>query len=692
MISLTNCGREERNVKEEIKDARKLGNDALYEIRNRRVNLQNQITSIQTRINKDLAIIAQGIQGQIVTTIANIQKSLTTSQAEQKRLSGQLDTQSSTITSLQSANKSLEGKVNNIKIPTPTAVDVSNIIASAKQAAVQEVNGLRNQVNSLVAQLTGIQTIIPVLSSGISNVAKSASTANTKADAAMNEARNKGVPDLSPLQKQFDKFTEENKKALGIKDLEISNLSKNFNQQFKDFQRQNDLSSDQRFAEFTKRNNEALGIRDLKISDLSKDFDRRLADFNNSVNLDSQQRFDKFVEQNKQDLRKIGGDLSQSKTDIKKIEEKIKEGEKLNEKGYEELKKIGAKIDGVIPTIAGIPLVVGKAADGINSNISKLPNIGDIENAATTGVCRSTKPGGCMNKALNDQSNNINNNTNNAANNILQGLDTAGTGALVAGQQEILNRLGAQIPGGIGGKLERFSKWLHLDRALNLMIFAATVHNALMLSNDIGQTLLGAINNVLQLIGLKDSEDNAFDLGSIISSSIENLIKGIIGADNYTELKEAWAKANRIYQATTNVLNNFLNLTQVVLQAAELIAAYTGKIGNALKKGGVILENAYGWMNPQPKFNRVTQTLESLQNGASTIQMVTQAPLDIVNATTELTTASTDFIKAIKEDDKPNNKATPTPEPDELKAKETSSKDNSQPLSFDFSDLFDGED
>ena len=125
-----------------------------------------------------MTVIAQSLQGQISTTVANIQKSLTASQAEQKRLSGQLDTQSRTITSLQSANKSLEGKVNNIKIPTPTAVDVSNIIASAKQAAVQEVNGLRNQVNSLVAQLTGIQTIIPVLSSGISNVAKSASTAN----------------------------------------------------------------------------------------------------------------------------------------------------------------------------------------------------------------------------------------------------------------------------------------------------------------------------------------------------------------------------------------------------------------------------------------------------------------------------------------------------------------------------------
>ncbi|WP_196527437.1 hypothetical protein [Nostoc commune] len=49
-------------------------------------------------------------------------------------------------------------------------------------------------------------------------------------------------------------------------------------------------------------------------------------------------------------------------------------------------------------------------------------------------------------------------------------------------------------------------------------------------------------------------------------------------------------------------------------------------------------------------------------------------------------------MKAIKEDDKPVNKATPISEPDELKAKESQSKTDSQPLNFDFSDLFDGED
>ena len=79
-------------------------------------------------------------------------------------------------------------------------------------------------------------------------------------------------------------------------------------------------------------------------------------------------------------------------------------------------------------------------------------------------------------------------------------------------------------------------------------------------------------------------------------------------------------------------------------------------------------------MNPQPKFNRVTQTLENLQNGASTIQMVTQAPLDVINAVTELTNANTEFVNAIKEDGNPANKGKEAPEPEQLKANEATTK------------------
>lgn len=347
---------------------------------------------------------------------------------------------------------------------------------------------------------------------------------------------------------------------------------------------------------------------------------------------------------------------------------------------------------GRLTAIATAIAALTPAIQGIPDAIAKSPAVQAATGTAVQGaVCEIAQPTGCLGAPI-QRAEDAAKANGNKLNDILTGLNTAGSAAQLALLDIINGKLGDQLPGGIGGKLSRFADWMHLDRVLNILILAATFHNALMLSNDIGQTLVGAINNLLQLIGLKKEDGSAFDIGSVISSSIENLIKGAIGADNYTELKEAWAKANRIYQATTNVINSFLNLSQTILQASELIAAYTGKIGNALKKGGVILESAYGWMNPQPKFNRVTQTLESLQNGASTIQMVTQAPLDVVNAVTESTTAATEFVKAVKEDDKPVNKATPIPEPDELKAKETQSKTDSQPLTFDFSDLFDGED
>lgn len=350
---------------------------------------------------------------------------------------------------------------------------------------------------------------------------------------------------------------------------------------------------------------------------------------------------------------------------------------------------------GQLTAIATAIAALTPAIQGLPDAIAKSPTVQAANKETTQGaVCEISQPTGCLGAPIKQAEDAAKaNGTKLDEINAALGAGNAGANAaLLAGQQTILQRLGDQLPGGIGGKLSRFADWMHLDRVLNIMILAATFHNALMLSNDIGQTFVGIINNVLQLIGLKKEDGSAFDIGSVISGSIENLIKGAIGADNYIELKESWAKANRIYQATNNVINSFLNLSQTILQASELIASYTGKIGNALKKGGVILESAYGWMNPQPKFNRVTQTLESLQNGASTIQMVTQAPLDVVNAVTESTTAATEFVKAVKEDDKPVNNAAPIPEPDELKAKETQSKTDSQPLSFDFSDLFDGED
>ncbi|OUL36361.1 hypothetical protein BV372_08050 [Nostoc sp. T09] len=274
----------------------------------------------------------------------------------------------------------------------------------------------------------------------------------------------------------------------------------------------------------------------------------------------------------------------------------------------------------------------------------------------------------------------------------LAGLNTAGNAVQIGLLNTINAKIGEQLPGGLAGKLTRFSQWLQLDRALNLMILATTIHNGLMLSNDIGQTLLGAINNILQVIGLKGDDGQAFNLGSVVSGGIENLIKSIVGEENYTVLNAAYQKANRIYQATTNVLNQLMNVNSIITNALEVIGSYTGKIGNALRIWGVVGEKAYSWMNPQPSFdNKWIGKLQQLQEGANTVAMVAQIPVDAVNAVTELNNSTTGLISAIKQDPDTKN-GVDVGEAAKVKQEREEAKSVSFVPNFDISDLFDADD
>jgi hypothetical protein len=611
--------------------ARELANNALYETRQGRKILEGQISTASKKANDALYEIRAGrqkLEAQLSAVQNNVKQSLSNiTQGFQQQVNTTIANIQKSLQQSQLDNKKTSEDLVRLKsvIPKLTTV-VNNLPLTIERTFNSTQSTIKNIVDRAINPIArtnerwGVSVTPAMITPATVTVADTGGVTITPAT-------------VTPVTVRYADFS-----------------SSDIGQQTKKIVA----------GEITNTNNNVSGLSS-SVSNLSGAINAVAAEVSNN-----RKEIEKIKISNISDPRV--GDLTGR---VKEIEKQQKEQNKVNEEGNKKLGIIDDKLDSIIPTIAGIPIVVGKAADKI---ITNTPTIPDIEKAAATGVCRSTQPGGCMNKALNDQTGSINNNTNNAANNILQGLDTAGTAGLLAGQQEILNRLGDQLPGGIGGKLERFSKWLHLDRALNLMIWATTIHNALMLSNDIGQTLLGAISNVLQLFGLKDSEGNAFDLGSIISSSIENLIKGIIGADNYTELKEAWQKASRIYQATINIFNQIQGLLSTILNALEITAGRVGKIGNALKKVGEVADSAYAWMNPQPKFNRVTQFLENLQNGASTIQMVTQAPLDIINSVTELTNAGTELTNALKEDNKPENKGTEDKEPDQLKAVQAASK------------------
>ncbi len=695
----------------QIADTKKQANDALYETRTGRAKLDIRIDGIKQQVDlqkKDLdkytGSIKDGFQQKIQTTVTELQKGLADAQTQTKKNSELIGIQSKTIGIVQEAVKTIDPKIAELK------TSIVKLITDTVKPIEVKINESNKQLNEAEKKIGVVTTIV----GGIDKIAKEAYDKSfevvgakwreeviknaksieqihregllaattqprelkeirddlNKANANANEAKadsEKAKVDLGKTKVDLEKTKVDLEKAKVNLEKNKVDLEKNKVDSGKtkvDLEKTKvDLEKNKVDLEKTK-----VDLEKAKV-DLEKnkvDLEKAKVDSgNNKVDLEKTkvdlEKTKVDVEKTKVDVEKTKVDVEKTKVDVEKADTKIKEQEKVNKDAIPKLDLL----------IGLVPLIPARAADAIRPSI---PTIPQIENAAKTGTCQTFQPGGCGAKALDGLGNGINQNTNNQSNNLLDKLN-AGANAVQLGLLKVIdNKLGNQITGGISGKLVDGFKWLQLDRALGLLTFAATVQNHLMLSNDIGQTLIGAFTNVLTLIGLKDDKGKAFDVGSVINSTVENFVKGIVGAENYTTISSAWAKANRIYQATTNVLNAFQNISSTILSGIELVAGQTGKIGNALRKSGEVLETAYGWMNPQPKINRITQTLEGLNQGASTIQQITQAPIDVIEAVTGLQTANTELVKAWKEDDKPANKGVETPEPDALKTKETLGK------------------
>ncbi|NJN58020.1 MAG: hypothetical protein HC879_11250, partial [Leptolyngbyaceae cyanobacterium SL_5_9] len=183
-----------------------------------------------------------------------------------------------------------------------------------------------------------------------------------------------------------------------------------------------------------------------------------------------------------------------------------------------------------------------------------------------------------------------NNDLLNQLNTGLNAANTLNLDEVLAKLNTINNKLGPQVTGGLSGflqgfreKFDKFVKWTQIDRVLNVLTFITVVHNAFMLSNQIGQTLMSAISQGLAVIGIRDEDGRELDINSIIGTAVENAIKSIIGAENYETMSAQWKRANRIYQAASNILFSIQSIMYSVLESLEVIGSYVAKIGNAAK-------------------------------------------------------------------------------------------------------------
>ncbi|HEY9658498.1 MAG TPA: hypothetical protein V6C65_08620, partial [Allocoleopsis sp.] len=177
---------------------------------------------------------------------------------------------------------------------------------------------------------------------------------------------------------------------------------------------------------------------------------------------------------------------------------------------------------------------------------------------------------------------------------------------------------------------KRTGKFLGIDRMLNFLTLFVTIHNAAMLSGQLGTTLGELVSQGLAVVGIKDVDNNPIDINQALGRSFQAFLVSVVGQENYVQLSTTWAKASRVYQAAANVLSTLSSIQQATLSAIEIVSSQSSKIGNALRAYGAVGERAYDWMNPNPNFdNRFFTALQQAEDGASMVLGVTS---DILSA------------------------------------------------------------
>lgn len=233
-----------------------------------------------------------------------------------------------------------------------------------------------------------------------------------------------------------------------------------------------------------------------------------------------------------------------------------------------------------------------------------------------------------------------------------------GDTAIMGKLNTIDNKLGPQLGGGIGGVLKNFARSNMVQSFLNALTFITALHNALMLSNSVRQTLFSAFDLIYQLPGMaqfapRDPETGeVVDYGTWASDQFDTLLRAAFGDQTVDTVRNSWNRASRIYQAASNLLFSIQSIMWSLQEALEIVGNYVAKIGNALRKFGVVTERAYSWMNPQAadsrKLSRVFNAINNTSEAVENIEQVAAASLDITETAAELGRQSQAFDRALR--------------------------------------------
>jgi hypothetical protein len=269
--------------------------------------------------------------------------------------------------------------------------------------------------------------------------------------------------------------------------------------------------------------------------------------------------------------------------------------------------------------------------------------VGAIATAAAEGTCRSSAPGACLSARIGAATDDIK--------------DFLNTGGLAAGITAINLKVDA-LATAVTVSFGKTWAFLQLDRIVSLVTMAASVHNAIQLSDSIVQTFFSVLDDIFAIGNLMTGVDGtSINSRDAFNSEVESFFKAIFGVTEWEQIKVQWQLYNRIYQSSSNIVNEIRNISSNIVDAVQTSAQWTGDLGNAMLDEGLIGENNWSYKPEKVvlrggilnKIDRLNNGLEVAQNVVSAIQQVTSSVRDIAESANQIKTESSEISKLITE-------------------------------------------
>lgn len=194
--------------------------------------------------------------------------------------------------------------------------------------------------------------------------------------------------------------------------------------------------------------------------------------------------------------------------------------------------------------------------------------------------------------------------------------------------EEILNRLGVQVPNGLSGAIKKLFINNAPDRYLLLQLLGLSHATAFGVLDDYQNTAMAAINGIYANSGLfpEDLNSSVIDYASSVPSTPVEIAVTALGQDNISDINDVWKKGNRIIRASGNVLAVLLPIAMIVKKYFEDIFAVFSKLLNGLISLGVLPSSLLGIFPIE--YKRTSQILEAIETNLTNANIPENA-LDI---------------------------------------------------------------